>query len=186
MYKIISYFKKYTFLAFWRIIGRGFTKTGLGPFALWAQLYSGRYHMYWELLVLWKWNIQSGKCVSWKGSLCISVWTAHQMRGRSVHPFGWLMQTGVGPLVPLPVAWKRSPIKHWPLLWHIHNITRQRQGTISTFGKLGKQSYREKNKAILSLCQNIQNIVLFVNFLLPTLCLICQIHSLNLMSPNFS
>lgn len=58
--------------------------------------------------------------------------------------------TVVDPLVPLPVIWKRSPIKNWPLLWHAHDTICQRQRTIGIFSKWGRQSYRE-NKAILSI-----------------------------------
>lgn len=93
---------------------------------------------------------------SGKGSIFISLWNVHQMSGRNVCPPGWLIQAVVDPRVPLPVIWKRSPIKNWPFLWHIQDTICQRQGTIGIFGKWGKQSFRE-NKAILYLYENIQN-----------------------------
>lgn len=119
-----------------------------------------------------------------KGNIFISLWNVHQMSGRNVCPPGWLMQAVVDPLVPLPVIWKRSPIKNWPLLWHVHDTIRQRQRTIGIFSKWGRQSYRE-NKAILSLYQNILNTILFITLLVPFPCLICHIQSLIALFPKF-
>lgn len=118
------------------------------------------------------------KYPSWKGSILSSLWNVHQISNRAVCLLGdwWKLQWR--PLAPLPVIWKRSLNKNWPLLWCIHDITCQSQGPIGIFGELVKQSYREKSKAVLSLHQIIQDTVLFVTAPIP---LICQIHSLNAM-----
>lgn len=142
--------------------------------------------MYWVLPFLWQLKVWVGKCILHRKGAYLSAcgmfirWAA----GMCALLGDWC-KLWWNPLAPLPVIWKRSPIKNWPLLWHIHNTMRQRQGTIGIFSKLGKQSYREKNKAILSLYQNMQNTVFFVTLLFLLLCLICQVQSLIAMFPKF-
>lgn len=106
---------------------------------------------------------------SWKGSILTSLWNVHQISNTAVCLLGDWWKLWWSPLAPLPVIWKRSPNKNWPLLWRIHDIMCQSQGRIGIFGELVKQTYREKSKAILSLYQIIQDTVLLVTSLLPSL-----------------
>lgn len=185
MHKIVSCFKKYVFLALSRIMYLVFTEidswigkdcnfpyVSLAP--PWQILYALR-----PALPMTIKNSHWETNPSWKGSVLISMRNGMFIRWvAGCVPSWWLMQAGVEP--PDALASHLEKITNQELAFRVTHSC-QRQGKIGIFSKLGKRSYREKNKAILCLYQNIQGMVLLVTFLLPFLCRIFQIHSLNAM-----